>query len=73
MGGITMSFAIDMSDLVIRKRVVVVVAISRLKLELKGIKVRGPAVLPAMKGYWGFTSKTKKAMLAEFEAWKEAN
>ena len=68
-----MTFAIDMSDLVIRKKVVVVIAISRLKLELKGLRVRGPAVLPAMREYWGFTSKTKKKMLAELEAWKEAN
>ena len=68
-----MTFVIDMSDLVIRKKVVVVIAISRLKLELKGLKVRGPAVLPAMREYWGFTSKTKKKMLAELEAWKEAN
>ena len=68
-----MTFAIDMSDLVVRKKVVVVIAISRLKLELKGLRVRGPAVLPAMREYWGFTSKTKKKMLAELEAWKEAN
>ena len=68
-----MTFAIDMSNLVIRKKVVVVIAISRLRLELKGLKVRGPAVLPAMREYWGFTSKTKKKMLAELEAWKEAN
>jgi hypothetical protein len=68
-----MTFVIDMSDLVIRKKVVVVIAISRLRLELKGLKVRGPAVLPAMREYWGFTSKTKKKMLAELEAWKEAN
>jgi hypothetical protein len=73
MGGITMSFAIDMSNPVIRKRVVVLTAIARLKLELKGLKVRGPAVLPAMREYWGFTSRTKKAMLAELEAWKEVN
>ena len=68
-----MTFVIDMSDLVIRKKVVVVIAISRLRLELKGLRVRGPAVLPAMREYWGFTSRTKKAMLAELEAWKEAN
>ena len=68
-----MTFVIDMSDLVIRKKVVVVIAISRLRLELKGLRVRGPAVLPAMREYWGFTSKTKKKMLAELEAWKEAN
>ena len=68
-----MTFAIDMRDLVIRKKVVVVIAISRLRLELKGLRVRGPAVLPAMREYWGFTSKTKKKMLAELEAWKEAN
>ena len=64
---------IDMTNLATRKRVVVLLAIYRLKLEIRGIKVRGPAVLPAMRQYWGFTSKTKKAMLAELEAWKEVN
>ena len=64
---------IDMTDPVIRKRVVVLIAISRLRMEIRGITVRGPAVLPAMRQYWGFTSKTKKAMLAELEAWKEVN
>ena len=66
-----MSTVIDMSDLVIRKRVVVTVAIARLKLELKGITFKGPTVLRAMREYWGFKSRTKKAMLAELEAWKE--
>lgn len=62
---------IDMSNLVTRKRVVVLTAIARLKIELKGIRMAGPPVLPAMRNYWGFTSKTKKAMLIELEAWYE--
>ena len=64
------SVAIDMTNLVIRKRVVVLIAIHSLRLEIKGILTHRGSTIQAMKR-WGFTSGTKVKLLAELSDWME--
>ena len=66
-------FSIDMSNLETRKRVIVISAIGRLKIEIRAYPARAfprnfPPVLPALHRL-GFTSKTKKKMLVEIQDW----
>ena len=63
---------IDMSNLETRKRVIVVTARARLKIEImcgpRAFPSNFPPVLPALHKL-GFMSKTKKKMLIEIQAW----
>jgi len=60
---------IDMTIEGNRKRVAVLVAIGRLRVETETkLKFRGRSTLQAMQS-WGFVSKRKVAMLAELKAW----
>jgi hypothetical protein len=66
-------FSIDMSNLETRKRVIVITAIARLKIEIRAYPARAfprnfPSVLRALHRQ-GFVSKTKKKMLVEIQDW----
>ena len=60
---------IDMTNLETRKRVVVLTAIHRLRLEVRGIRFHPPSILRVMREAWGFKARTRKGMLVELEAW----
>jgi hypothetical protein len=59
---------IDMAQPGMRKKVAVLTAIHRLRIEIKTGLGSSMSTLKAMQG-WGFSSKRKASMLAELEAW----
>jgi len=63
---------IDMTQPGMRKKLAVLTAIHRLRIEIKTGMGFTMSTLKAMQG-WGFTSKRKASMLAELEGWQKDN